>query len=90
MVDDALSVYLFQWSGEDLFAVSHDVTGANLPRATRAQGWVSRGRFLPGELPIPAPIGYYLWRDPCWSQRSHAAARQAANQEEILRGRLPE
>jgi hypothetical protein len=71
MSDDALVVYLFQCANDDLFAVTHDVTGANLPRASCTQGWMLRNRFQLGEyVSIPAPIGYYIWRDSCWSQRT--------------------
>jgi hypothetical protein len=68
MDPDDRTVYLFQCPGDNLFAVSHDVTGANLPPATHTQ-WVLRERLQPGEPPVPAPIGYYIWRDPCWAQR---------------------
>jgi hypothetical protein len=74
MADDAHTVYLFQCAGDSLFAVSHDVTGANLPRATCSDGWLPCKSFVLGELPAPAPIGYYMWRDPCWSQRRRTAA----------------
>jgi hypothetical protein len=71
MSDDAHVVYLFQCASDDLFAVTHDMTGANLPRDSCAQGWMLRDRFQLGEYAsIPAPIGYYIWRDSCWSQRT--------------------
>ena len=70
MSDDVLVVYLFQCASEDLFAVTHDITGANLPRDSCGQGWMLRDRFQLGEYAIPASIGYYIWRDSCWSQRT--------------------
>src|SRR5215813_6233944 len=71
MSDDAPVVYIFQCASDDLFAVTHDMTGANLPRASCAQGWVLRDRLQLGEYTsIPAPIGYYIWRDSCWTQRT--------------------
>ena len=71
MSDDAHVVYLFQCASDDLFAVTHDMTGANLPRDSCAQGWMLRDRFQLGEYAsIPAPIGYYIWRDSCWTQRT--------------------
>ena len=75
MHDDATMAYLFQCGESDLFAVSHDRTGANIPRAQCAQGWFLRDKFRLGiREPIPAPIepepilrgiaadGYYIWR----------------------------
>jgi hypothetical protein len=71
MSDDALVVYIFQCATDDLFAVTGDMTGANLPRASCAQGWILRDSFQVGEYAsIPAPIGYYIWRDSCWTQRT--------------------
>jgi len=71
MSDDALVVYIFQCASDDLFAVTGDMTGANLPRASCAQGWILRDKFLVGEYAsIAAPIGYYIWRDSCWTQRT--------------------
>ena len=71
MSDDAPVVYIFQCASDDLFAVTRDMTGANLPRASCAQGWILRDKFLVGEYAsIAAPIGYYIWRDSCWTQRT--------------------
>src|SRR5262245_25238428 len=71
MSDDALVVYIFQCASDDLFAVTRDMTGANLPQASCEQGWILRDRVLLGEYAsIPAPIGYYIWRDSCWTQRT--------------------
>src|SRR5262249_36347665 len=70
MSDDPLDTYFFQCSGSDLFAVSHDMTGANLPRASCAQGWILRGTCRLGEhASVPTHVDYYIWRDPCWTQR---------------------
>jgi len=70
MSDDALVVYIFQCASDDLFAVTGDMTGANLPRASCAR--LDTPRQVPvGEYAsIPAPIGYYIWRDSCWTQRT--------------------
>jgi hypothetical protein len=71
MSDDALVVYIFQCASDDLFAVTHDMTGANLPRTSCAQGWILRDRCQLGEYAsISAPFGYYIWRDSCWTQRT--------------------
>jgi len=60
MSDDPLDAYVFQCSGGDLFAVSHDMTGANLPRASCAQGWILRGKCRLGEhASVPARVDYY-------------------------------
>jgi hypothetical protein len=40
MLDAATTVYIFPMSGEDLFAFSHDITGANIPRSPCTQGWI--------------------------------------------------
>ena len=70
MSDDLLDAYVFRCSGSDLFAVSHDMTGANLPRASCAQGWILRGKCRLGEhASVLAHVDYYIWRDPCWTQR---------------------
>jgi len=75
MHDDATTAYLFQCGETDLFAVSHDQTGANIPRAQCAQGWLLRQKFRLGvREPPPASIepepilrgiaadGYFIWR----------------------------
>jgi hypothetical protein len=72
------TAYLFQCKGEDLYAVSHDIAGGNIPRSPCTQGWEFCERFLLGrDQPVPAPImaeailkgiadrGYYVWRG--WS-----------------------
>jgi hypothetical protein len=81
MADTSVTAYLFQCEGEDLYAVSHDITGSNIPRSPCALGWRLREEFqLARHLPVPAPIlpdpilkgiadvGYYVWRG--WSSRS--------------------
>ena len=75
MHDDNRTAYLFRCGDEDLFGVTHDQTGANLPRTTCTQGWLLRTDFqLGAREPVPAPImsepilrgiravGYYIWR----------------------------
>ena len=75
MPGDAQTAYLFQCDGEDLFAVSPDKGGANIPRSTCTQGWLLRQEFqLGAHAPVPAPCepepamrgiharGYYIWR----------------------------
>jgi hypothetical protein len=72
------TAYLFQCEGEDLYAVSHDITGANIPRSPCTQGWRLRETFELGRhLAVPASVmpepilkgiadvGYYVWRG--WS-----------------------
>jgi hypothetical protein len=72
---DARNVFLFQCGDEQLFAVSPNNTGANIPRGPCTQGWVLREEFLLGvREPVPAAIGpepilrgitakgYYMWR----------------------------
>ena len=78
MPDSTRTAYLFQCDGEDLFAVSCDVSGANIPRSSCTQGWHFCEKFELGRsAPVPAPImaepilkgiadyGYYVWRG--WS-----------------------
>jgi hypothetical protein len=75
MSEDARTAYLFQCKGEDLFAVSHDRTGSNIPRSTCTQGWAFTTKFQLGVYePVPAGImpesilrgihasGYFIWR----------------------------
>jgi hypothetical protein len=79
----ARTAYLFQCNGGELFAVSLDKAGANIPRSSCTEGWLLRQEFqLDSQDPILAPIevdpiirsindkGYYIWRDPCWAQRT--------------------
>ena len=78
MSETTRTAYLFQCAGEDLYAVSHDVTGRNIPRSSCTQGWLLCEEFQLGlRAPVPAPIlpepilkgildtGYYVWRG--WS-----------------------
>src|SRR6516165_4831697 len=70
MSDDPLDTYVVQCSGGDLFAVSHDMTGAILPRASCAQGWIVRGKCRLGEhASVPARVDYYR---PCSARRPMA------------------
>ena len=75
MMSDARTAYLFQCDGEDLYAVTHDITGRNIPRTTCTAGWHLAKEFELGvNEDVPAPIlpqpimrgihnvGYYIWR----------------------------
>ena len=75
MQDDAQTAYLFQCGDEELFAVSPDKAGTNIPRSSCTQGWMLRQVFQlgrQGPVPIaisPEPVlrsitdkGYYIWR----------------------------
>jgi hypothetical protein len=75
MRDDAQTAYLFQCGDEELFAVSPDKAGTNIPRSSCTQGWLLRQEFQLGRQdPVPAAIsaepvlrsitdkGYYIWR----------------------------
>jgi hypothetical protein len=74
MSEDARTAYLFQCKSEDLFAVSHDMTGSNIPRSTCTLGWAFTTKFQLGVYkPVPAGImpesilrgieasGYFIW-----------------------------
>ena len=87
MFDPVTTVYLFQCQGEDLFAVSHDMTGANIPRSPCTHGWEFCEQFELGlRSRVPAPImaepimkgiadnGYYVWRG--WSGPSPRPTRE--------------
>ena len=78
MSDATRTAYLFRCKDEDLYAISHDVTGANIPRSPCTLGWRLCEEFQLGRsAPVPAPImaepilrgiadhGYYVWRG--WS-----------------------
>jgi hypothetical protein len=78
MEDTARAAYLFQCQGEDLYAISHDESGSNIPRSPCTHGWSLREEFLLSpDKPVPVPIlpaailkgisdrGYYVWRG--WS-----------------------
>lgn len=75
MRGDTETAYLFQCGDEELFAVSPDKAGNNIPRTSCTQGWQLREAFeLGAEDPVPAAIGarsilrgiiskgYYIWR----------------------------
>lgn len=81
MHDTSRTAYLFQCEDEDLYAVSHDSTGRNIPRSPCTNGWRLCEEFQLGRhSPVPAPImaepilkgildtGYYMWRG--WSSGS--------------------
>jgi hypothetical protein len=48
MRDDAQTAYLFQCGDEELFAISQDKTGKNIPRTSCTQGWLLREQFALG------------------------------------------
>ena len=55
--DDTTTAFLFQCGNCDLFAVSHDQTGANVPTAECPDGWVLRNTFRLGvREPVPVAI----------------------------------
>jgi hypothetical protein len=77
MSEDSSESYVFQYAGDDLFAVSHDVTGKNLPRAA-SKDWIFQHKLRIGEPgSVPLAVGYYIWRDACWSQRMIAGFHPA-------------
>lgn len=86
MEDPVQAVYLFQCQGEDLYAISNDKSGGNIPRSPCTSGWQFCEAFLLGrDRPVPAPIlpspilkgildrGYYVWRG--WSGSTERPAR---------------
>jgi hypothetical protein len=57
MPEDARTAYLFQCTGEDLFAVSPDRTGSNIPRAVCTLGWTFTEKFQLGVYErVPAGV----------------------------------
>ena len=72
--NNAQTAYLFQCGGEELFAVSPDKAGANIPRISCTQRWLLRQEVQFGDEDwVRSAItakGYYIWRDPCWAQRA--------------------
>jgi hypothetical protein len=73
--DDASTAFLFQCGESDLFAVSLNKTGTNIPTAACIDGWHCRVAFRLGVhdvMPIaisPEPVlrgikadGYFIWR----------------------------
>lgn len=73
--DDARAAFLFQCGDSDLFAVSLEESGANIPLDACSEGWQCRQTFQLGvreALPIavsPEPVlrgmeadGYFIWR----------------------------
>jgi hypothetical protein len=77
------TTYLFQCASEGLFAISPDKSGKTIPRSSCTEGWLLRQEFQLGtQDPVtpqmePEPVirginakGYYIWRDPCWAQRT--------------------
>ena len=75
MMSDTRTAYLFRYRSDDLFAVTHDATGRNIPRTTCTGGWLLTRQFELGvDEKVPAPImpepimrgirnvGYYIWR----------------------------
>jgi hypothetical protein len=81
MPDTLRTAYLFQCKDDDLYAVSLDSTGANIPRSPCTDGWQFCEEFELGRYAsVPAPVmaepilkgildyGYYVWRG--WSGSS--------------------
>ncbi len=75
MSDGAQTAYLFQCCDEELFAVSPDKAGKNIPRSSCTQGWLLRRELQLGTHdPVSTPPslkqalrgiadkGYYIWR----------------------------
>ena len=57
MPGDTRTAFLFQCDGEELFAVSPEKGGANIPRSSCTQGWLFRQELQFGaQDPVPAPI----------------------------------
>jgi hypothetical protein len=84
--DPVHAVYLFQCRGEDLYAISNDKSGRNIPRSPCTRGWQFCEAFLLSRHgPVPAPIlptpilkgildrGYDVWRG--WSGATERPAR---------------
>jgi hypothetical protein len=74
-LNDAQTTYLFQCGDEELFAVSPDRAGNNIPRTSCTQGWLMRRELQLGtQEQVPAAVslkpilrgitdkGYYIWR----------------------------
>jgi len=75
MMSETRTAYLFHCRCDDLHAVSHDITGRNIPRTTCTEGWQLVKEFelgvnenVPASI-MPEPImrgirnvGYYIWR----------------------------
>jgi hypothetical protein len=72
--NDATTAFLFQCGESDVFAVSRDRSGANIPTTDCVGGWLLRETFLLGvREPVPAAIepepilrgiaadGYFIW-----------------------------
>jgi hypothetical protein len=57
MPNTSRTAYIFQYKGEDLYAVSHDITGGNIPRSPCTLGWrlCEECQLGPCAL-VPAPI----------------------------------
>jgi hypothetical protein len=73
---DATEAHLFECGCEQLFAISHDRSGKNLPPNTCPEGWQFKLSFALGvreAMPVaiaPEPVlrglrsvGYYIWRE---------------------------
>ena len=73
---DTSQADLFECDDDNLFAVSIDPHGRNIPRNACPEGWHLKTGFLLGvHLPVPAEIdpkailrgirnaGYYIWRE---------------------------
>ena len=68
-----VQAYLFECDDDQLFAVSIDPNGRNIPRNACPEGWRFKTGFLLGvHEPVPVEIdplrrienaGYYIWRE---------------------------
>jgi hypothetical protein len=87
MSGDAQNAFLFQCGNEQLFAVSLDKTGLNIPRSTCTQGWLLREEFLLGvQEPVPAAISPEPILRGIWAK---GLLRMARRQCQSGQGNLP-
>lgn len=75
MQEKSQTTYLFQCGEEGLFAVTKDVTGANIPRSSCTQGWRLNESFQLRDVTVVHGAvgqeamrrginakGFYIWR----------------------------
>ena len=83
MLSETRTAYLFHCRCDHLFAVSHDITGANIPRTTCTDGWLLHRTFELGvysDVPasiMPEPIAWHPQRRLLHLARTRPAARGA-------------
>ena len=70
MLGDVRTAYLFQCGNEDLFSVSLDKAGANIPRSSCTQGWL---------LPEAEIKLVHAWQPQLWGSGRQEDDRDAAN-----------